>query len=149
MLIEAVRHALIRCPGHLKDLGVLYDLIALQVRARRLRRAWSSHVQNTQRAVIDLAVSLHDDPSSKRQKTCAILGSGLLLEVPIDALCTHYEKVFCVDLFHMPEVRRRCASLANVELIEADLTGCFAYLSEIAHDRDAELPIPESPNSKC
>ena len=76
-----------------------------------------------------------------KTKTCAILGSGLLLEVPIDALCVHYEKVFCVDLFHMPEVRRRCASLANVELIEADLTGCL-HIFRITRNRNADLPVP-------
>ena len=142
MLIEALRHAFIRCPAYLKDLGVLYDLIALQARARRLRRAWSSHIQNTHKAIIDLAISPQEDLLSRAQRTCAVLGSGLLLEIPIDELCARYEKVFCVDLFHMPEVRRLCASLENVELIEADLTGCFAHLPEIARDRGADLPVP-------
>lgn len=143
MFVEALRHAFIRCPRHLKDLGVLYDLIALQARSRRLRQAWHSHIQKTHDAIASLVLPVSQDTPLTSRRSCAVLGSGLLLEVPIEALSARYTQVFCVDLFHMPEVHRRCASLANVALIEADLTGCLAHLPDLARDHKIDLPVPE------
>ncbi len=59
-----------------------------------------------------------------------MLGSGLLLEVPIKALAEKFERVYLVDIFHMPQVRREARKHFNVKLLTGDITGIFAAMKE-------------------
>lgn len=122
MIVEALRHLLIRCPPELKRLGVLYDLIALEARAKRLGPAWASHRTAAAEALADFALA------APRKETCIVAGSGLLLEVPLEALAGAFRRVVLVDLFHMPAVRRRAARLPTVTLLAHDVTGVMAAL---------------------
>lgn len=130
MIVEALRHLLIRCPPELKRLGVLYDLIALEARAKRLSTAWASHRTAAAAALADLALA------APQKDTCIVAGSGLLLEVPLEALAGAFRRVVLVDLFHMPAVRRRAARLSNVALLAHDVTGVLAALG------GDDLPAP-------
>lgn len=141
MLLEALRHALIRCPPSLKTMGVLYDLLALESRYRRCHAAWEPHLQQARDGMLDLL-----GPQTGRG-SIAVLGSGLLLDIPLDELCRRFDRVILVDLFHMPAVRRRCDRLPGVELVETDLTGVLAHWASVQSGPDLPVPVPVFPQA--
>lgn len=136
MLVEWVKHTLIRCPPALKQAGVLYDLIALESRARRLRRVWQPHHETCRRLIEGWAAQTPG-------RDCAVvLGSGLLLEIPLDALAQRFRRVVLVDLFHMPSVQRVVRRFPGVELCACDLTGVLDGLEDAAES--GHLPEPQA-----
>jgi hypothetical protein len=136
VIVEALRHAVIRCPRPLKRLGVLHDLIALDARARRQSRAWAPHREACHAAILGFA----ERPAGRR--LAVVIGTGLLLEIPLEALAGRFDRVLCLDLFHMPAVRRRAGRLANVILVDHDVTGLLDALPKAA--ATAGLPTPEA-----
>lgn len=139
MIVELLRHLLLRCPPHLKRLGVLHDLIALEHRARRQRRAWAPHHQQCQQAIT--AMLDHGGFGPRNKGGCAvILGSGLLLDLPLERLRDSFEQVIGVDLYHLPAVRKR-ARQHGLTLVSHDITGLLAGLP--ASLRGA-LPTPQA-----
>lgn len=128
MILEALRHLIIRCPPRLKHLGVLHGLIALDARARRQRKAWAPHAKACHASALDFA----DRATGRR--LAVVAGTGLLVEIPLEELAARFDRVVCLDIFHMPTIRRRAARLANVSLIDHDVTGLMQTLPEdIAH----------------
>ena len=93
----------------------------------------ASHLQQTK----DLIIKVAD--LCEQQKTVVILGSGLLLEVPLSALADRFERVYLVDIFHMPQVRREVKKHFNVKLLTGDITGVFIAM------KDRHPPGPNSP----
>lgn len=124
MILEALRHILLPCPRPLKRLGVLRGLIALEQRERRCRAAWAPHRAAAQDVIRAAAQGL------PKGGTAVILGSGLLLEVPLADLAGQFDRVVLVDLFHMPAVRRAAAVFGNVECVIHDLGGVLHALTE-------------------
>lgn len=136
MLVEWLKHTLIRCPSALKDAGVLYDLIALESRARRLRAVWQPHHQICRQLISEWA------EQTPGQDRAVILGSGLLLEIPLEVLIRRFREVVLVDLFHMPSVQRRVRAIPGVTLVAADLTGSLEALATSA--ATGVLPDPQA-----
>lgn len=139
MIAEALRHLLTPCPRHLKRLGVLHDLIALDARARRQRSAWAPHQDACKAAIREWADQAQD------RDLAVIAGSGLLLEIPIEELSARFGKVVCLDLFHMPAVRRRVRALPNVTLLDHDVTGLLRTLPEDLRAGCLPEPVPSLP----
>lgn len=126
MILEALQHLFLRCPPSLKRLGVLHGLIALQQRANRQKRAWKPHIEACQQATrAMIATHCANDPQHQRRRLAVVLGSGLLLEVPIADLATAFERVVCLDLYHMPSAHKRAKPYPNVTLRAHDITGLF------------------------
>jgi hypothetical protein len=69
-----------------------------------------------------------------------VLGSGRLLDVPLETVAPRYRRTTLVDMVHSRAVRRRAAALAGVQCVEADVTGCAARLTS-----DQGLPEPGWP----
>ena len=124
MIVEALRHALIPCPKRLKRLGVLHDLIALEARAKRQRSAWAPHLDASRNAVADWA------ERTPRRKLAVIAGSGLFVGIPLPHLAATFERVLCLDLFHMPAAQRLARRFPNVSLIDHDVLGLLQHLPE-------------------
>ena len=55
--------------------------------------------------------------------TVAILGSGWLLDVPLEHLEEQFEKIWLVDIAHPPQVKKKVERSERVELVECDLSG--------------------------
>lgn len=146
MLVESLRHFFTPCPPTLKRLGVLHDLIALDHRAQRQRRAWAPHWTACHRAVAAMIQkALADHEGALLGHRVVILGSGLLLETPLPLLVDHFSDVVCVDLFHMPSVRRQ-ARHYGVHLETLDLTGVIEILGRDlprGHLPDPSFVLPE------
>jgi len=76
---------------------------------------WNSHLENTKQFIIK-AIENTD------LKRIAILGSGWLLDVPIENIVRKFEKVYLIDINHPVQIQQKTANYKNVELIEADIS---------------------------
>lgn len=137
MLAEWFRHLVTPAPAAAKRLGYLRELIAIEARHRRCRAAWAPHLEHSRRFVLGAAEGL-----AKHDKV-TVLGSGLLLDVPLAELAESFAEVVLVDIVHLPAVRRTARAFSNVNLIEADV-------SEMVDDVNAggvtnTVPIPKLP----
>ena len=137
MLAEWLRHLCTRAPAHLRQMGYVRELIAIEARHRRCRAAWAPHLENCRKLILDAAEDVNPGQVT-------VLGSGLLLEVPVEELSNKFEDVALVDIFHMPAVERRVRALSNVRLVTEDLTGVvepvFRHRTE---GRAGSLPPPQ------
>jgi hypothetical protein len=67
----------------------------------------------------------------KQRRTCVVLGSGLLRDVPAGYLSQTFDTVVLVDLVHLASVRAwiKARRLGNVRLISRDLSGLTQALA--------------------
>jgi len=94
----------------------LVEAVGLWARGRRQLKAWAAHTAAT-RGLIDTAI---DSVSPRR--TVAVLGSGPLFDVPLEALARTFETVLLVDQAHLATIGRRVKRYANVHLQWHDLS---------------------------
>jgi hypothetical protein len=124
MLGEFFRYITTFAPERVRKFGYLKRLIALEFRAKRCESAWAEHQRNC-KAFITKAADL-----CEHQRIAVVLGSGLLLEVPLKALSDRFEKVILVDIFHMPQVVAEARKHFNVKTLTGDITGVFKAMKE-------------------
>jgi hypothetical protein len=93
--------------------------VNLWSRARRCSKAWAEHEQSSRKAVLKAIAGL------RQKRTAVVLGSGLLRDVPIEALAKSFDTVVLIDLVHLASVRLwlKARGYRNVRLIERDLSG--------------------------
>ncbi len=77
---------------------------------------WSAHLESTKKAILNSA-------QNKSKGNCAILGSGWLLDIPIDELASSFEKVYLFDIIHPSQVKHKLLKYPNVTAVELDITG--------------------------
>ena len=77
---------------------------------------WAVHLENTKNAIIKSA-------ENREKNSCAILGSGWLLDVPIDYLAQNFKKVYLFDVLHPIQIKHKMRKYSNVVCIEQDITG--------------------------
>lgn len=106
-----------------KEWGYLYQNVSLKFRSRRCAQAWQSHVEASQGLIRDHLEKL-------QPKTVMVVGSGLLLEIPLQDLLKQAQKIYLVDLVHSAEVRRVAAKNKKIELLEKDLSGLLGILKK-------------------
>ncbi|HEX9703415.1 MAG TPA: hypothetical protein VGA19_11235 [Rhodospirillales bacterium] len=138
MLAEWFKHLATACPPHLKAMGYLRELIAIEARHRRCRRAWAPHLAHCRRLILKAAEGIG-------HKRVTVLGSGLLLDVPVDELAALFDEVVLVDVFHMPAVEKRLRGRANVRLLAQDMSGLIeATYRHVNEGRGGPLPPPQA-----
>jgi hypothetical protein len=104
-------------PGKiLRQMGFLRDQEGIMNRYLSEKGNWNEHLDNTKDFI---AQSF----TKQEIESVAILGSGWLLDVPIEKLITRFKHIYLVDIRHPRQIRRKFAALDHVELVEADLTG--------------------------
>ncbi|MCB2108273.1 MAG: hypothetical protein KDE14_11260 [Rhodobacteraceae bacterium] len=149
MLGELWRYWTTFAPERVRKFGYLKRLIALEFRAKRCAAAWQDHLSSCQRMILKAA------DLCKKRDVCVVVGSGLLLEVPLEGLADRFKKIYLVDMFHMPAARRQARKHANVTTLTGDVTGVFAMMKEgyypsqhvpapparIPHLKDADLVV--------
>lgn len=137
MLSETLEYLRTPCRREFRRLGYLYEAVALQARYRRLHRLWSPHLDRCHE-LIRKASAL-----CAQRRQVIVLGSGVLADVPLDYLSTHFRQVVLVDTVHLKSVRSRIDAYSNVRLIEADINGLAEKL--VAMKRGSSgLPEPEA-----
>jgi hypothetical protein len=98
--------------------------VGLWSRARRCAKAWAAHEENCQAFIEGKIGQLSE------RRAVAVLGSGLLNEVPLAVLSRSFQQVRLYDLVHLPSVRIEVRRLGrdNVSLVERDLSGGLDFL---------------------
>jgi hypothetical protein len=93
--------------------------VSLWSRAGRCRDAWRAHEDHCHRAILAAVADL------RSRRTCVVLGSGLLRDVPVRALAERFDSVVLVDLVHLAPVRARAAfgGLKTLRFVHRDLSG--------------------------
>lgn len=134
MIFELIRSWRTPASRAARQLGYLYESIAIEERFRRRRQSWMSHIENC------FEVTLKEF-SASGARTIAILGSGPLYEVPMDKLIEIADKIILVDIVHPLKVRRRYRNHPKVKLIEHDLSGVSEAMLSFS---GGVLPRPEA-----
>lgn len=135
MIGEFLRYWTTPAPERVRTYGYLQRLIAIEYRERRCRAAWGPHLAQTRQYIVKAMDVV------PRPRTAVILGSGLLLDVPLEDLSERFETVYLADIFHMPRVRRIVRGYDNVRLLTGDVTGIFRAMKE-GKTPDARTPAP-------
>ena len=117
MLAEAFQFLTTPCSAVSRKLGYLKEAIALEARYRRCGNSWTPHLDNTRHLICEAI------DACPRQNKVVVLGSGLLLDIPIDTLSAQFERVDLIGMIHLRSARRLIKSFRNIELLEVDITG--------------------------
>jgi len=97
--------------------GHLTAAVSLWSRATRCRRDWSAHEAQCH-AIVERACE-----GLAKRRTCVVLGSGLVRDVPLALLAERFERVKLVDVVHLWPARWAARRHRNVELVDLDITG--------------------------
>lgn len=128
MLIEWLKYLSEPCPKYLRDMGLLHELIAIESRYNRCQKNWASHLDASRNFICK-------NISAAKGKVL-VLGSGYLLDCPINQLTHDFAEVILVDLVHMKSVRKHYKDRANIRFIELDLTGSLKHIYDsFEHNR--------------
>lgn len=78
--------------------------------------AWEDHLTNTKNYITDCL-------KDKKFKSIAILGSGWLLDVPLEFLINNFKKIVLFDINHPRQIKHKVRKFENIELRSADISG--------------------------
>ncbi|MCE1235506.1 MAG: hypothetical protein LWW93_04025 [Hyphomicrobiales bacterium] len=117
MLAEVLSWCLTPASLDARRTGHLTAAVSLWSRAFRCRADWAEHEAHCH-AIVARAIE-----SCERRRTCLVLGSGLVRDVPLDRLASAFEKVLLVDVVHLWPARLKARRHANVALVDRDVTG--------------------------
>jgi hypothetical protein len=123
MILEFVEYLRTRSNKLAKDWGYAYQNVSLKFRSRRCAGAWQSHIEECHKLI-------REQLEAVKPKSVLVIGSGLLLEIPIDDLLKKTGKIYLVDLVHAPEVRRLAKLYPQIELIEKDISSLLTILKK-------------------
>jgi hypothetical protein len=115
----------------------LTEAIAMRSRHRRNRTAWQPHLEKTRSTILSAAEEI------RNRTRVVILGSGLLLDVPLDELSAMFHEVVLLDVVFLPEVYNRVKRYNNVRLVQYDVTNMAQQLYESVRSGHPELPNAE------
>lgn len=134
MLKEWLRSLRTPTSPYARQLGYLYESIALEERAERCQNSWKSHIEHCH-GLLRQAIS-----KVPVRRQVLILGSGPLIEIPMADLLHHFQQVVLVDIVQPLAVRRRHGSNGRVLLIEKDLNSFGVDLQKLR----SGAPLPEA-----
>ena len=77
---------------------------------------WEPHLQNTSDFIVQCL-------GEKHRGSVAVLGSGWLLDLPLEFIAGTGKEVFLFDVFHAPQILKKVARYKNVRAVSADITG--------------------------
>jgi hypothetical protein len=92
---------------------------------------WNGHLGNCRKFILR-AIDII------RPERITVLGSGWLLDLPLNEMLELTKSVTLIDIVHPPEAVRQVSALENVELIETDVTG---GLIEEVWNKAGKLPF--------
>jgi hypothetical protein len=92
--------------------------------------SWQEHLRNSQ-------AYIKETIETKSIEKVAILGSGWLLDVPIDFLSRYCKKVFLYDIRHPRQIIQKLKKYNNVEFVNIDITsGGIAFVYDKIKKKD-------------
>ncbi|MEA1675798.1 hypothetical protein [Nitrospirillum sp. BR 11163] len=123
MLREWITSVATACPPAARRLGLHREPAAIAARARRHQAAWAPHLASSRRLVAVMAERFG------RGGTLLVLGSGPLLDLPLDALSPRFNRIVLADIAHGPGPRWRAWRDPKIVLDLVDLTGTAADIA--------------------
>lgn len=107
-----------------QKMGYFSDQEGIMRRYIREVQYWEPHLNHTKEFILNSA-------QSKIRNKVAVLGSGWLLDVPLEELSTMFKEVWLFDIKHPYPVQSRALKLGNVRLVETDVSGfaCSVYFT--------------------
>jgi hypothetical protein len=142
MLDDLLTSLITPCSPYVRRMGYLDEAIAMRGRHRRHRVSWQPHLDNTRRFVLSAA------ERCRNRSRVAVLGSGLLLDLPLAELSSLFREVVLMDVVCFPEVRRQIRGFRNVSFVECDVTTIAERLYDNGRQGRSELP-EASPALSC
>ncbi len=136
MLIELYHYLTTPCSRTHRQLGYLTGMLGLQARHRRVQSHWQQHLENCQQLILKSALAC------RQTNKVTLIGSGLLLEAPLEPLSRRFHEVVLIDMVQPRAVRKRCLKLGNVTPLVHDITGLASAL--INYKKGGKLPIPQA-----
>lgn len=133
MLHEFLVHLTTPCSSHFRAMGYLDEALAMQKRFRR-RNTWQIHLDNSRRFVLSCA------EKCRTRNKAVILGSGLLLDVPLAELSSLFQEVLLIDVVCLPQIRKQIRQFSNAKFIEHDVSTVAERLYENQHKGVPDLP---------
>lgn len=122
-------------PWYLAPMGYQREMAGIARRADQCAAAWHTHLAATKR-LIEGAAERCDN-----RDTALIIGSGLLLDVPLEFLSGVFRRVILADILHPRHVRHRLRRFDNVEPVQTDVTGVAKPVFDYVHKRRTG-PLP-------
>lgn len=135
MIREIITYISTPCLPYAKKMGYLYEAIAMRERYRRNKASWQPHLENTRRFILSVA------ENTAKKDRITILGSGLLLDVPLKELSRLFKEVVLADIIHLPETRKTAKKFKNVRLLEHDASGISERI--FMNIREGVMKLPE------
>jgi hypothetical protein len=123
MLLEWIEYLRTRSNKMAQEWGYTYQNVSLKFRSRRCKEAWRHHIDQCHQLVREQVLTV-------KPKSVMVLGSGLLLEIPLEALLESCEKIFLVDLVHAAKIRKLAKKFPQIKLIEKDLSSVLGFLKK-------------------
>jgi len=136
MLLDLYTQLTTPCSPHLRNLGYLSETLDMRRRAGRNSAAWQPHLDATRSFVLSSA------ERCRSKGTVIILGSGLLLDLPLVELSSMFREVLLKDVICLPETRKELRKHPNVTFLEHDVTGLAADLYRNGLQGVGNLPEP-------
>lgn len=138
MILELFTYVTTQCPSYIRRMGYLYEAIGLKCRYKRHPDSWRHHLEKTRKFVLSAA------GKSQRRGKVVVLGSGLLLDVPLETLSSMFREVVLIDIVCLPEVRRRIKGYDNVIFLQQDVANIAETLYQNVRYGRYELPSARS-----
>jgi hypothetical protein len=123
MISELFTWLTTRCAPQARQLGYLYEAIAMRERVKRCELSWRSHL--TQARQFAQTCIEQQAPGG----IALVLGSGLGLDIPQAVLLSQFDEVWLVDMVHLRSTRKAWQGSAKVRFIEADVTEVLASVT--------------------
>lgn len=124
----------------LKKMGYKSDQKGIMKRYLTEHSGWEKHLSMARKFIID-ALSYR-----LANQTVAVLGSGWLLDVPVEFLSQTFRHVIMVDVIHPPQIRHTLSRFENVKLIEQDISGYLLPVWEYVQ-QNKKKKYPARPDS--
>ncbi|MCJ9428495.1 hypothetical protein [Kordiimonas marina] len=120
MLGEALTDLTARAAPGARAAGLVHELAGIGGRYRRHKKAWQPHLQHTKECI-----TAHLYQADKAEPVL-LIGAGLGLDVPLDALNAHPAGALLMDAVETLSLRWKLRRYPNIRFERFDVTGLLA-----------------------
>lgn len=97
-------------------MGYISDQNGIVTRYARECEGWNAHLIKTKNYILNHCCFKH-------YKTISIIGSGWLLDVPINEIINEFDKIYLIDIIHPFQIKHKYRKIDKIIFIELDATG--------------------------